>query len=372
MEFKMQREEILKGLSKIQGVTGRSSHIPVTANVLISAKGSVVSVLATDLETVFRGSYEAEVISEGSVEVPSRKLYEIIRAFPDEIVTIEEMENKWIKIIGSNVKYDLVGLDVEDFPMVPDIKGTSLIELEAHVLKNMVAKTIYAVIADEGRAHLAGVYFEKISEDEKTKIRMVSTDGHRLSRIDYFIEEGKNLTLKDGVVIPKSGMVEVLKLLETESGLSIGFKDSNFVAKNENESFIVRLIEGEFPDYDTVIPKKTSSEMGVDREAFLMMLKRALILSSDEYEKLSLKIDEGQLEGVLTNPEMGESNEVLSLNYYKGEKLEIGFNPKYLIEVLSSMNSKEVVMKFAGQAGVCILEGNEDEGFLGIVMPMRV
>ena len=371
MELKMQRENILGGLSKVQGITGKKTNIPITSNVVISAKESHISIFATDLGIAFQGSYEAEVISEGSTAVPSRKFYEILRDFPDKIVVIKEMENKWIKIVGNNVEYNIVGVDTKDFPDLPNIEGVELIELEAHVLKNMVDKTIYAVIADEGRAHLAGVYFEKISEDEKTKIRMVSTDGHRLSRIDHFIEEGKNLTLKHGVVIPKSGMVEVLKLLEGGNGINIGFKDNNFIVRKGKEALIIRLIIGEFPDYKLVIPKKIKSELRVDRQAFLMMLKRMSILSSDKYKGINLKIDKEQLEGTTTNPEIGESREVVKVNY-NGDKFEVGFNPRYLIETLNSMDSDGVIIKFNDEINPCIVEGEDDPGFLGVIMPMRV
>ncbi len=371
MEFKIHRENILGGLSKVQGITGKKTNLPITSNVVISSKDPHVSILATDLGIAFQGSYEAEVISEGETAVPSRKLYEILREFPDKTVVVQEMENKWIRIIGNSVKYELVGVDTEDFPAFPTVEGVNLLEINIDVMKNMIDKTIYAAVSDEGRAHLAGIYFEKISKGEKTKIRMVSTDGHRLSRIDHFVDHGEHLTLSGGVIIPKTGMVEVLKLLEGGNGLQIGFKDNNFIVRNQSEGLVIRLIEGDFPDYNLVIPKKTNTELKVDRQKFLMMLRRMSILSSNKYKGVGLRIEKEKLESTTTNPEIGESRESFSVNY-EGDVFEIGFNARYVIETLNSMNSEEIIIKFSDEMNPCIIEGEDDPGFLGVIMPMRV
>ncbi len=371
MEFKIEKEKIIGGLSKVQGITGKKTNIPITSNVVISAKESQVTLLVTDLGIAFEGSYEAEVLSEGSTAVPSRKLYEIVRDFPGKNLSVKETENKWIDITGDKVKYHIVGVDTEEFPALPKVEGVDLFNIDLSVFRGMVEKTIFAVVAEEGRAHLAGVYFEKISEGENKKLRMVSTDGHRLCRIDHIIEDDQDLMLEEGVIIPKSGMVEILRLLEGGNGTQIGFKDNNFIVKKEKEGIIIRLIDGEFPDYNLVIPKKTPNELRVDRQAFLMMMKRMSILSSDKYKGVGLKIEGDQMETTTTNPEIGESREVIRVNY-SGEKVELGFNPRYLIDTLSNMESTEVVMKFNDEINPCTVEGKDDTGFLSVIMPMRV
>ncbi|MBW1859035.1 MAG: DNA polymerase III subunit beta [Deltaproteobacteria bacterium] len=205
-----------------------------------------------------------------------------------------------------------------------------------------------------------------MKKDEVRKIRMVSTDGHRLSKIDYDVEEAKGvLKLEKSVIIPKSGIVEVLKLLEKGGTVKIGFKDSNFVVEKENELLIIRLIDGEFPDYEMVIP------MVVQKEDFLMMLRRMSILSSDKYPGVRFKITKGQLEATTTNPEIGESKEAIALSY-KGQPLEVAVNPRYFTETLNSMNSDEVVVRFKDEVNPCTMEGKEDPGFLSVIMPMRV
>jgi DNA polymerase-3 subunit beta len=371
MEFKTEKDNFTQGLTKVQGITGRKTNVPITSNVLITAKGDHISIVATDLEIAFEGLYKAQVSHEGSTAVPSRKLYEIIRDFPSKVVTIKELENQWIHIADDTVEYDIVGMAPDEFPGLPDVEGAKLFEIDAPVLKGMIEKTIYAVLADEGRAHLAGVFFETIQEGDLHKLRMVSTDGHRLSRIDQSMETAQDFGLKEGVIVPKSGIVEVLKLLEGGKEVQIGFKDNNFIVIKDMERLIIRLIEGEFPDYELVIPKGEKAELRIKKEDFLMMLKRMSILSSDKYRSVRFKIDKEQIETMTTNPEIGESREVIAVRY-TGEPMDIAFNPRYFIDAISTMRSDEIVIKLSDEATPCILEGEKDPGFLGVIMPMRI
>ena len=385
MEFRIKKEIILDGFTKIQGITGKKTNILITSNVLLSAKESVVSIRATDLEMAFKASYEAEVLKDGSTAVPSRKIYEIARVFPSDVLAIKEIENKWIRIGNNKLEYNIVGMDTDDFPGFPDIVSVELFEIDVDVLKNMINKTIYSVLGDEGRAQLAGICFESITEGDVKKIRMVSTDGHRLSKIDHVVEDDKSALagLKQGVILPKNGIVEVLRILEDGKSVQIGFGENNFVVKKHarddserqvggnEEVLIIRLIEGEFPDYDMVIPKTGRNEMSVQKETFLMMLRRMSILSSDKYSGVRFKIDKEQVETTTTNPEIGEAKETISVSY-RGEPLEVAFNPRYFIETLTSMDSEEVVVRFKDEVNPCTIEGKGDPGFLSVIMPMRV
>ena len=385
MEFRMKKETILDALTKVQGITGKKTNILITSNVLLSAKESMISIRATDLEMAFKALYEAEVFREGSTAVPSRKVYEIVRAFPSDMLAIKEIENKWIQIADKKLEYNIVGMDPDDFPGFPDIAGVEFFDIYVNVFNNMISKTIYSVLGDEGRAQLAGICFETITTGDVNKIRMVSTDGHRLSKIDYVIGDEKSALagLKDGVILPKNGIIEVLKILEGGESVQIGFKDNNFIVKKparnasqreaggDEEVLIIRLIEGEFPDYEMVIPKTGRNEMNVQKKDFLMMLRRMSILSSEKYSGVRFKIDKDKLETTTTNPEIGEAKEIISVSY-NGEPLEVGFNPRYFIETLTSMDSEEIVVRFKDEVNPCTIEGDGDPGFLSVIMPMRV
>ena len=371
MEFKISKEKLLDALTKVQGITGKKTNIPITSNVLISAQESNISIRATDLEMAFKALCETEVMKEGSTAVPSRKFYEIVRAFPSDTLVVKETENKWIHIEDKRIEYNIVGMEPDDFPDFPEIGEVYLFEMDVSVLKNMINKTLHSVLGDEGRAQLAGVCFENITTGDVSTIRMVSTDGHRLSKIDHVVEDKQGLTLAERVIIPRSGIVEVLKLLEGGESVKIGFKDNNFIVEKGHEVLIIRLIEGEFPDYEMVIPKSAADNMIVQREDFLMMLRRMSILSSDKYPGVRFKIGKEQLEATATNPEIGESKEIISASY-KAKTLEVAFNPKYFTDTLASMESDEVVIKLKDEVNPCTIEGKDDAGFLGVIMPMRV
>jgi len=374
MEFIINKETLLDALTKVQGITGKKTNILITSSILISAKESTISIQATDLEMAFKALYQTEVLQEGSTAVPSRKVYEIVRAFPSKMIAIKEIENKWIQIADKKVEYNIVGMEPEDFPAFPDITGIEWFEIDVDVFKNMINKTIYSVIGDEGRSQLGGICFESLTTDQVKKIRMVSTDGHRLSIIDHIVEDEKftlGEELQEGVIIPKNGIIEVLRILEGGKSVQIGFKDNNFVVKKGEEVLIVRLIEGEFPDYEMVIPETCQNDMNVQKEDFLMMLRRMSILSSDKYSGVRFNIDKEQVEVTTTNPEIGESKEIISVSY-SGEPLEVAFNPKYFIETLTSMHSDEVVVSFKNEVNPCTIEGKGDPGFLSVIMPMRV
>jgi len=371
MEFTVKKDDLLDALTKVQGITGKKTTILITSNVLISAEDSSISIRATDLEMAFKTVFEADVQNEGSTAIPSRKMYEIVRAFPSDVLAVKEIENKWLRIADEKIEYSIVGMEPSDFPGFPDISGAELFDMDVNVLKNMINKTIYSVLGDEGRAQLSGVCFENVTVDEVHKIRMVSTDGHRLSMADHAMADDKALALKQSVIIPKNGIMEVLRIIEEGQSVQIGFKENNFVVKKGEEILVVRLIDGEFPDYKMVIPEPGGHEMNVEKEAFLMMLRRMSILSSDKYPGVRFKIDKTSLEAKTTNPEIGESRESLSVSY-DGEPFEVAFNPRYFMETLNSMQSEEVVVRFKDEVNPCILQGQDDPDFLSVIMPMRV
>lgn len=371
MEFRISKEDLLRGLTKVQGITAKRTNIPITSNVLLKAEKEEVKIIATDLEIAFQGRYRAEVLKEGICAIPSRKLFEIVKDFPSDVVSVKEQENKWVQIVDEKVEYNIVGMEPEEFPELPNIEGAELFSVDSAVLKDMMEKTIYAVLSDEGRAHLAGVFFEVVEKDEKKFFRMVSTDGHRLSRVDYPMEEGDISGLGKGVIIPKSGVMEVIKILDGKESVMIGVKDKNFIVNKENEGVIIRLIEGDFPDYTLVIPKMAKGELKIKREIFLAMLKRMSIFSSDKYRSVRFTIKKEEMETKTTNPEIGESREVIAVDY-NGESIEMAFNPRYFIDAIGSMKSEDIIVKVNDEATPCLLMGKDDPEFLGVIMPMRI
>ena len=372
MELKINKKKFTEILAKIQGITLSKTSMPILSNVLIKADiENKLSIMATDLEIGFNGLYSTEIIKPGKIAIPSKKIFEIVKDFPKEIIHIKELDNKWIQIVDESVKYNMVGMDPEEFPSLPDIENVHLLEIDATLLRNMMDKTLYSVLTGEGYVEMTGIYIEEEEKEGKRNINMVSTDGHRLSFINGSVDKPTSRIIKQGVIVPRKGVIEAMKLLDTEGVAGIGVKDNKFIVKKDNETVITRLIEGEFPTYQNIIPLDNKKVLTVNRDAFLMMLRRMSIFSSDKYRGVKFKMDNNSIEIINTNPELGECSERAEVQY-NGEAMEIGFNPKYFIDTLSNMESEEVFVKFKDHKNSCLISGDSDENFLSVIMPMRV
>ena len=230
MKIKVKKNDILDVLSKVQGITGRKSNLAITTNILITTTKHGINISATDLETGFEGFYPATIESEGTIAINARKFYEIIRDFPSNEININEVENRWIKIGNKNVEYIIVGMNPDDFPETPQIKDIEFFNIDSTVFKKMIDKTVViSGASDEKRAHITGIYFEIISKDDGNIVRMVSTDGNRLSKVDCFYDKSSDLPSETNIIIPKKGMNEVVKFLDPAGMVQIGFKNNNFI-----------------------------------------------------------------------------------------------------------------------------------------------
>lgn len=372
MHFKIKKADILDVLAKIQSLTGRKSNLAITTNVLITTNDSGILLMATDLETGFKGQYPAVVSDHGTIAINGKKFFEIVRDFPSNDVEVVELEKHWIKIGNESVEYNIVGMNPEDFPEIPEIEDIEFINIESSVFKKMIDQTVFITGAsDEKRAHIVGIYFEVILDKDKNFIRLVSTDGNRLSKADGVFDKDTPLTPQPGILVPKKGMNEVAKFLDATGTVQIGFKDSNFIIKKEKENIIIRLLEGDFPEYGGIIKKGESHTIRMEKQLFSMMLKRMSILSSEDYKGVIFSFQDNKLFITTTNPDIGESKEDMTIDF-QGSPIEVAFNPKYFIETLSVIDAEKVVISIIDKEKPCFIEGENDDSFLSVIMPMRI
>ena len=372
MKATINKNDILPVLAKIQGLAGRKTNLAITTNVLIQTAETGISITATDLETGFEGLYPASVNTQGVIAINARKLYEIVRDFPSDDIYVNEVENHWIEIGNQNVEYHIVGLNPDDFPEVPKIEGVNFFEIDSAAFHKMIEKTvIISGASDDSRAHIVGIYAERIESDDNKIFRMVSTDGSRLSKVDFVFEKNFDLPQSGNVLIPKKGLVEVAKFLDSEGPVKIGIKDNNFIVKKETETLIIRLLEGDFPQYGDIIVKNEGHDIILDRQLFLMMLKRMSILSSDEYKGVIFHFTKDKLVINSTNPDIGESKEDMDLAY-KGEPVEVMYNPRFFIDTLGVLDEDNVVLNIVDNQKPCKIEGENDKSYLSVIMPMRI
>ena len=374
MKFTVNKNDILDVLSKIQGLTGRKSNLAITEAVLIRTSDSEIKLTVTDLETGFEGIYPASIETDGMVAINARKFYEIVRDFAVDEIHINEVENNWIEIGNENVQYNIVGMNPSDFPDTPNIENIDFFKINSKFLKSMIDKSIViSGVTDDRRAHINGVFFETIINKNKKIVRMVSTDGSRLSSVDYIYDTDIDLPSDIGILIPKKGLNEVSKFLTKEGIVQVGVsvKNNNFVIKKDAEIIIIRLLEGEFPEYKDIINKKDVYIINLDKKLFLMMLKRMSILSSENYKGAIFNFSDNKLIITTTNPDIGESKEEITIDF-KGEPIEVAFNPRYFIETLNVIDDDRISINIVNKEKPCLIEGESNKSFLSVVMPMRI
>ena len=372
MKVIIKKGNLLPVLSKVQGLTGRRTNLAITTNILMKTDKNNISISATDLETGFEGFYPAKVEKEGMISISARKFYEIVRDFPSEDILLTEVENHWIEIGNKNVEYHIVGLNPDDFPEIPQLEAVEFFEIDSPALTKMIERSVIVSGAtDDKRAHIIGIYAERIEDKKNTVFRFVSTDGSRLSKVDYIFDKDAVLPPWSNVMIPKKGLVEVSKFLDSEGAVKIGFKDSNFVVQKDSETLIIRLLEGDFPEYGDIIVKKGGTSIVLDRQLFLMMLKRMSILSSEDYKGVIFNFEKNQLVITSTNPDIGESKEDMDIEY-SGDSITVMFNPKFFIETLNVMDDDKVILNIIDEEKPCLIEGEEDKTYLSVIMPMRI
>jgi DNA polymerase-3 subunit beta len=369
MEFKIEKGAFLNGLALAQGVADRKSTMPILANVLLRTDGKDRVVLAaTDLNVTVTSELEATVLKEGGLTLGAKHLHDIVRSLPEELISLKRGDNHYAEIRAKKVEYRMVGMADRDFPKLPNHREVKFSKIDANVFKDLISKTFFSISSDETRYHLNGVLFES----DGKRGRMVSTDGHRLSKIDKALPGGPNLPT--GVIIPRKGLAEVRKALETVTGeVEIGFQQGHVFVRTGKTAISVKLIEAQFPPYEQVIPKEHDKVLGLKRADFLDALNRVSIMSSDKTWGIKFSIEKGTLRVTSDNPDLGEAREELEADY-NGPAMSVGFNARYFKDVLEQIDSSDVKLELGGELdpGVVKPAGENAADYLGVIMPMRI
>jgi DNA polymerase-3 subunit beta len=376
MELKIATSELSKALGRSQGIVEKKSTMPILSHVLLEAKKAQLVVSATDLDLAVSSDHEqgCEILKEGSLAVSARHLYDIVRALPEQQVTLKKAHNNYLEVKSGPSEFRIVGLPAEDFPALPRFEKVPFADVDPGQLLDMIERTFFAVSTDETRYNLNGVYFEPSAE----ALRLVATDGHRLSLVES--KMGATFGLKRGVILPKKGLHELRKLLaeaaeagEDKGETKLGFVENSAIVRRPGVILSMRLIEGLFPDYRQVIPKAGEKIVKLGRARLLETLRRISLLSTDKAHAVKLELAKGTLRVLSQNPDLGEAKEEVPIEY-EGEPLKIGFNARYLIDVLGILKSADVLLELADDLSPGVLRGADDadQGYTAVVMPMRI
>jgi len=349
------------------GIADRKNTIPILANVLIRASGKdKVLFAATDLKVAMMVGGAARVGEEGGITVGARQLYEIVKGLGGEEVRLQRTEQNWLYIESGKTEFKVVGMSDRDFPKLPAVDDVAGHKVEVALLREMITKSMISISQDETRPHLASVLFESDGE----RATMVSTDGHRLSKVSCAMPEGPKLPA--GVLLPRKGIGEIRRTLEGMEGQAqIGVDQGSFVLKLADVVLTVKLGEGMFPPYDQVIPKDNDKKLLVARDEFLEALRRVSIIASDKTWGIRLSLEKGKLVLEADNPDLGNAKAKLDVSY-KGPALQIGFNARYFIDLLAEMGSKDVSIELGGDLDPALIKPADGTEYLGVIMPMRL
>jgi len=384
MSFTIHKREFLKGLSLIQSVTGRKTTLPILSHILMEWEKNSLYLTGTDLETGIREELSATVEQSGKASVSAKKLYEIVRELPEEMIHIQKKENHWITIQCRKSIFNLVGLDSDEFPSLPSYQDGYFSRVSTHLIKEMIEKTVFAASNEESRYHLNGILFlqrkqspvsSSTSQEDKEILRMVATDGHRLSLID---REGETIRgIEKGIIIPKKGVLEIKKIIgdtDEERVIEIYFDQNHGFFRFGKSLMVIRLIEGEFPEYEQVIPKENDKRLVMQKEKIYGCLRRVSTMASERVEGIKVTLKKDSMEIFSYHQDFGDAKEEVEV-VYEGPPLEMGFNARYLIEALNVIDTDEVVMELRdeGSPGIIKPLTSKDPSYqLCIIMPMRI
>jgi len=372
MKFEIQKNDLLKLLQKTQNIIEKRNTLAVLSNALLVAQGEKLSIFATDLEVSVRDEAPAKISQEGQIAINAKSLFDLVKELVDATVQVTKKNNNWLEIKSDRAVFNIVGTSAEEFPTFPQYEPKGFVEIDGAVLKEMIEKTIYSVSNDETRYHLNGVYFERVADGESSHFRMVATDGHRLSLIDKKVNAPFPGKKAGGVIIPKKGIHEIKKLLETSSGkVEMSIEGSHLIFRQEPTVLMVKLIEGKYPNYQQLIPPKFLRKVNVSREDLLSGLRRVSLLSNQKSRGITLSITNGTMEIYSSNPEMGDAKEELDVSY-DGESLKIGFNARYLMDILNNIHEEQIDIQLNDQLSPGIVRPAKDDGYTCVVMPMRI
>jgi DNA polymerase III subunit beta len=371
MELVVRKTDLLRELQLFQGIVERKNTIPILANVLLEAMGDEVKLLATDLEVGLRSKCTASVAKGGSLTLPAKKLYEIIKALPETDVRIEQDRNG-VKVAAERFDSRMQTLPREDFPTLPEGSGSYSASLPRDVVKQMVSKTQFAITGEDTRYYLNGALFILGPET----MSLVSTDGHRLALVSVPRDKGKKGKGDDEVrvILPRKTLLELGRLLaEGDGEIQYERGENHLFFEVGGRLLISRMIDGQFPAFERVIPKSNDKRVEFDRDRLTSAVRRVALLSNERSRAVKFQIDKGKVEITSSSPEFGEAKEVLIVDY-AAAPVTICFNAQYVLDFLAVVETDSVALEFKDEMSQAVMSpvGADGYTYTYVIMPMRI
>jgi DNA polymerase-3 subunit beta len=374
MKLQVTKDEMQEKLSNIQNIAEKRNTMPILSHFLLDVGKNEANIVATDIETALKEPLSVTVKQEGKVCIPARKLFEIVKEMEGDL-SFETVDEQWLRVKSGKSTFKIACLSPNEFPTWPVLGDAEEITIDATVLLEMIEKTIYSAGESDTRYTLNGLLFHTKPQDKE--LIVVGTDGHRLAmlkkKIDSEMKEEKK------IIIPRKAVSELRRFLPTAKKsegadvervrILIGEKHMLFVIKGVQ--FLTRLIEGTYPSYENVVPHDNKKHMSIERDNFSRVLRRISVMSRERASAVKCDLEQDTLIVSSSNPDIGEAKEEISVEY-KDEKLSLGFNARYIIDVLAAMISDKVILKLQDPLSPVLMKEDGNEDYKCVIMPMRI
>ena len=365
MEITIPKELLVEGIQTVQNAVSQKSSLPILSNVLLEAEGGKVNLTATDLDIGISFSGETSVEKDGAITIPAKKFFDIVRSLPDESpVSLSMKKNNFVTIKSAKANFRIIGLPKEEFPNLPEFKDQDSIAIEQKTLKEMITLTDFAISRDDTRYVLNGTLMVVKGDS----ITMVATDGRRLAVIKKKMD--RKTLVERTVIVPTKTIQEVKRMLADEGDVTIKFSENQILFSFPSSVVISRLIEGEYPNYQKVIPEKTGVEVAVRKEDFLNAVRRASIFTEQDSMAIRFSVKRKKIIISKNTPYLGEAKEEVDAEFNGQEELDIGFNPRYLIDVLKNLEEDDVILELSDSAKPGVIRRGEEYTY--VVLPMQL
>jgi DNA polymerase-3 subunit beta len=367
MQFEVAKQVLLKAIANVNGAVEKKNTIPVLQNIKIEAKDDKVVLLATDMDILVTSSFESDMKTSGSTTVPAQMFFDIVRKIPDgSSVMISQDSPTIMQIKSGKSKYSLPCIDASEFPNLSEGELSAEIEVEAEKFAKMIDKTRFAISNDETRYYLNGLFLQALQKDSGFELRTIATDGHRLA-LSFLVSD---LEAPFGVILPKKSVAEIRRIIDGSKKVKIAVSRVKIKITTDQATIVSKLIDGEFPDYDKVLPKNNIQIALINRRNFFDCVDRVSTVATDKHRSVKLIIENGKMSLQVNTNDGSFAYEELDVNY-SGERIETGFNSRYLLDIIGQIDKEELLMRFKDGASPALIEA-KDMPSVFVIMPVRI
>ena len=371
MKFLITKSKIFKSISHLQGIVDKKNTLPILSNILIEADNSNITLSSTDMDISIVDKISCKVLEEGSTTINSQIFYDIVRKIDDsDEIEVISNNGKILTVRASGSRFSLTCLPKEEFPIIDQSNEGNTIKINSQVLYKLIEKTKFAISNEETRYFLNGLYFNIQNQSNKSSVTLVGTDGHRLAKFSHSLEQ--NIDQVNGVIIPKKTINELSKLLsDLDKDIDVSISSNKIIFYIENIIFISKLIDGSFPDYNRVIPTDNKNILEVNRNKLLSAVDRVSTIANEKSPVIKFNLLKNIINLNTINTENSTATEDLKLDY-NGDEFEIGFNSKYIMDIINNLNDDNITISFKDGSSPIIAQEKSNSDLIYVLMPMRV